>query len=210
VIPNGVDAERLRSEALSRDEARRALGLPLDAPVVGTIGGITAKKGHGVLIEAARKVVARIPSATFAFVGLPIDADDVRRAIASHGLSERIVLAGYREDAARLMRAFDVHCLPSIHEGLPLTLLEALALGVPSVATAVGGVPDVLATGAGVLVPPSDPGALADALVEILEHPQRADDLRAAANVAAERFDVRVTVRRTEDLYAETLEGAAR
>jgi glycosyltransferase involved in cell wall biosynthesis len=184
--------------------------LPLDAPVIGTIGGITAKKGHRVLIEASREVVARIPSAVFAFVGLPIDADGVRRAIDANGLREHIVLAGYREDAARLMRAFDVHCLPSVHEGLPLTLLEALALGVPSVATAVGGVPDVLATGAGVLVPPSDPHPLAKALVELIEDPGLAENLRSAAKVAAERFDVRVTVRRTEDLYAETLREAPR
>jgi glycosyltransferase involved in cell wall biosynthesis len=210
VIPNGVDMERIRAEAMSRDEARRSLGLPLDVPVVGTVGGITAKKGHRVLIEAAREVVARIPSATFVFVGLPIDAEGVRGAISANGLSERVVFAGYREDAARLMRAFDVHCLPSLHEGLPLTLLEACALGVPSVATSVGGVPEVLATGAGVLVPPSDPRALTEALVDVLEHRERADALSSAASVAAERFDIRLTVGRTEELYAETLEAAAR
>jgi glycosyltransferase involved in cell wall biosynthesis len=209
VIPNGIDVERVRSRALSREDARRSLGLPLEAPIVGTVGGITAKKGHRVLVEAARRVVTRIPEATFAFVGLPIDADGVRRAISDAELSERVLLCGYREDAARLMRAFDVVCLPSFHEGLPLSLLEALALGIPCVATAVGGVPEVLAEGAGILVPRADPSSLATALLEVLERPERAAELSAAARATSERYDVRETVRRTESVYLETL-GAVR
>jgi glycosyltransferase involved in cell wall biosynthesis len=205
VIPNGIDVDRVRSRTLSREDARRSLGLPLDAPIVGTVGGITAKKGHRVLVEAARRVVTRIPEATFAFVGLPIDADGVRRAISAAGLSERVLLSGYREDAARLMRAFDVVCLPSLHEGLPLSLLEALALGIPCVATAVGGVPEVLAEGAGILVPRADPSSLATALLEVLERPERAAELSAAARATSERYDVRETVRRTESVYLETL-----
>jgi glycosyltransferase involved in cell wall biosynthesis len=209
VIPNGIDVERVRSRALSREDARRSLGLPLEAPIVGTVGGITAKKGHRVLVEAARRVVTRIPEATFAFVGLPIDADGVRRAISDAELSERVLLCGYREDAARLMRAFDVVCLPSFHEGLPLSLLEALAHGIPCVATAVGGVPEVLAEGAGILVPRADPSSLATALLEVLERPERAAELSAAARATSERYDVRETVRRTESVYLETL-GAVR
>jgi glycosyltransferase involved in cell wall biosynthesis len=205
VIPNGADVERIRSRALSREEARRSLGLPLETPIVGTVGGITAKKGHRVLVEAARHVVTRIPNATFAFVGLPIDADGVRRAISAAGLGERVILCGYREEAARLIRAFDVVCLPSLHEGLPLSLLEALALGIPCVATAVGGVPEVLEEGAGVLVPPADAVSLASALLDLLERPERAAGLSAAARATSERFDVRETVRRTEALYVETV-----
>ena len=205
VIPNGVDVERLRSSALDPNAARRALGLPLDAPVVGTIGGITAKKGHGALLEAARSVVAKDPDATFVWIGLPIEGAALERRIAETSLVERVRLAGYRENAAELLRAFDVFCLPSLHEGLPLSVLEALAVGVPVVATSVGGVPEALAGGGGVLVPPGDPDSLAAALLELLGDPGRRARLSAEGSTAAKAFDVRETARRTEALYLETL-----
>ncbi|MFL5767598.1 MAG: glycosyltransferase, partial [Actinomycetota bacterium] len=112
----------------------------------------------------------------------------------------------YRKDAADLLPAFDVFCLPSLHEGLPLSLLEALAVGVPVVATSVGGVPEALANGGGAVVPPSDAGALATALLELLGDPGRRARLSAEGSVAARAFDIRKTVRRTEALYLRTLE----
>jgi glycosyltransferase involved in cell wall biosynthesis len=208
VIPNGVDVEHLRSSALDRNAARRALGLPPDGPVVGTIGGITAKKGHGALLEAARSVVAKNPDATFVWIGLPIEGPALERRIAEASLNDRVRLVGYRENAAELLRAFDVFCLPSLHEGLPLSVLEALAVGVPVVATSVGGVPEALAGGGGVLVPPGDPDSLATALLELLGDPDRRARLSAEGSTAAKAFDVRETARRTEALYLEAL-GAA-
>ena len=205
VIPNGVAVERLRSSALDRNAARHALDLPPDAPVVGTIGGITAKKGHGVLLEAARRVVAKDPAATFVWIGLPIEGETLQRRIGAVGLTDRVRLAGYRENAAELLRAFDVFCLPSLHEGLPLSVLEALAVGVPVVATSVGGVPEALAGGGGVLVPPGHADALATALLELLEDPGRRARLSTEGSTAAKAFDVRETARRTEALYLETL-----
>jgi glycosyltransferase involved in cell wall biosynthesis len=205
VIPNGIDVERLRSRVLEQDAARRSLGLPPDAPVVGTIGGITAKKGHGVLVDAVRRVVARVPDATFVFIGLPIEGDALKRPIAAAGLTDRVLIAGYRENASELLRAFDVFCLPSLHEGLPLSVLEALAAGVPVVATSVGGVPEVVANGGGVLVPPGDPDALATALIELLGDPSRRARLSTEGSTAAAAFDVRETARRTEALYLEVL-----
>jgi len=99
-----------------------------------------------------------------------------------------------------------VVCLPSRHEGLPLSVLEALALGVPVVATSVGGVPEALARGGGVLVLPGDAEELATALLELVGDPARRRRLSAEA-FAATAFDVAETVRRTEALYLETLEA---
>jgi glycosyltransferase involved in cell wall biosynthesis len=205
VIPNGVDVERLRSRALDRNAARDALGLSPDAAVVGTVGGITAKKGHGALLEAARRVVAKDSDATFVWIGLPIEGAPLERRIAEASLTDRVRLAGYRENAAELLRAFDVFCLPSLHEGLPLSVLEALAVGVPVVATSVGGVPEALAGGGGLLVPPGDAEALATALLELLEDPGRRARLSAEGSTAAKAFDVRETARRTEALYLDTV-----
>jgi glycosyltransferase involved in cell wall biosynthesis len=203
------ERRRRRAPALARARSERgALGLPSDAPVVGTIGGITAKKGHGALLDAARRIVAKDPDATFVWIGLPIEGAALERRIAEAGLSDRMLLAGYRKNAAELLRAFDVFCLPSLHEGLPLSVLEALAAGVPVVATSVGGVPEALAGGGGVLVPPGDADALATTLLELLGDPGRRARLSAEGSTAAKAFDVRETARRTEALYLETVGGA--
>ena len=203
VIPNGVDAERLRLGALSREEARAELGLPSEGLVVGTVGGITAKKGHSSLVRAA----ARVPGATFVFVGLPIDAEPVLELIRRAGLESRIVLAGYRPDAFRLMRAFDVYCLPSRFEGMPVSLLEAMALGVAPVATSVGGVPEMVTRGEdALLVPPDEPEALAEAVRSLLEDEERRSSMGKRAAETAERFGLESMVRRTEEVYLQALE----
>lgn len=211
VIPNGVDGEALRAEALPRAEARAELGLPRDGFVVGTVGGLTAKKGHPHLVRAARIVVDRHPEARFVFVGLPADPLPVEDEIARLGLGDRVVLAGYRPDAGRLGAAFDAFCLPSIHEGMPVSLLEAMSLGLPVVATAVGGVPEVATDGEdALLVPPADHWSLAGALFRVIEDGPLREALAARARATAARFGVEAMVRRTEDVYREALAAAGR
>jgi glycosyltransferase involved in cell wall biosynthesis len=206
VIPNGVDAEGIRRSGLSRAEARAALGLAEDALVVGTVGGITAKKGHVGLVRAARRVVDECPGTRFVFVGLAIDPDPVRAEIARLGLHDSVTLAGYRPDAASLMPAFDVYCLPSRFEGMPVSLLEAMAVGLPSVATAVGGVREVATSGEdAVVVPPADPEALAAALVDLARDPERRRAMGERARGTAERFSLEAMVRRTEAVYEAVL-----
>ncbi|MEX0833886.1 MAG: glycosyltransferase [Actinomycetota bacterium] len=206
VIPNGIDADALRRDALSREDARRELGLPEDVPVVGTVGGLTAKKGHEDLVRAAREVVDRFPNAVFVAIGLPIDPAPIESAIASLGLQRNVVLAGYRPSASRLMRAFDVFALPSLFEGMPLSLLEAMALGLPVVSTVAGGVPEVIGDGDdGILVPVRDSARLAAALSELLGDPDRRESLGKSASVRAEAFGIAEMVRRTEYVYREAL-----
>jgi glycosyltransferase involved in cell wall biosynthesis len=114
--------------------------------------------------------------------------------------------AGYREDAARLASAFDVFVLSSDHEGLPVALLEAMAAGRAVVATRVGGVPEVVRhRSEGILVPPRDPAALADAMVTVLDDVDLRDRLGAAARRRVARFDIRHTVRRHEEVYGRLL-----
>jgi glycosyltransferase involved in cell wall biosynthesis len=206
VIPNGVDAARIRSGALSREAARDELGLAPGDPVVGTVGGITAKKGHVGLVRAARAVVDACPETRFVFVGLPIDPEPVRSEIARLGLEGHVDLAGYRPDAAGLMPAFDVYCLASRFEGMPVSLLEAMALGLPSVATAVGGVPEVATHGEDALVvPPDDPPALAAAVVALLRDPERRRTMGERARATADGYSIEAMVRRTEAVYEAAL-----
>ena len=207
VIPNGVDVEQVLALSRSREAARADLGLPLDVPVVGTVGGVTPKKGHVVLVEAARTVLATVPDARFVIVGLPADDGPVRAAIRAAGLGERVTLAGYREHAAQLMPAFDVFCLPSLYEGMPVSLLEAMAQGIPIVATSVGGVPEVATNERdGLLVPAADAEALAAALLRLLTDAPLSSALGRAARTTAQGFDIRTMVLRTEALYAQVME----
>jgi len=206
VIANGVDIERLRSTAFTREDARENLGLPGDAPVVGTVGGITPKKGHSLLVAAARVLARELPEVRFVFIGLPVDEARIRREIDAAGLNEHVILAGYRPEAARLMTAFDVYCLPSLFEGMPVSLIEAMALGLPSVATGVGGVREVATDGEdAIVVAAGSPAPLVGALRGLLADVGRREALGKAAGATADRFDIRGTVWRTEEVYDEAL-----
>jgi glycosyltransferase involved in cell wall biosynthesis len=207
VIPNGVDIEQVRALSRPREEARADLGLPEGVPVVGTVGGVTPKKGHIVLVEAARAVLTAVPDARFVIVGLPADDGPVRAAIRAAGIEDRVTLAGYREHAAQLMPAFDVFCLPSLFEGMPVSLLEAMTQGLPIVATDVGGVPEVATNERdALLVPAADAGALAGALLRLLDDADLCNRLGGTARTTAERFDIRTMVRRTEAVYSQVME----
>ncbi|MCA1726342.1 MAG: glycosyltransferase [Actinobacteria bacterium] len=205
VIENGVDAPALRANAFSRRDARAALGVPDGALVIGTVGGITPKKGHVHLVRAAPRVLEAHPNAVFVFVGLPAAAEPVRHEIERLGLQDSVRLLGARDDASETMTAYDVFCLPSLYEGLPMALLEALAVGVPAVASAVGGVPHVLAEGGGILVPAGDETALAHALLALARDPGRLQGLAAQAPSVAERFGLDRSVRAIEVVYDQVL-----
>jgi glycosyltransferase involved in cell wall biosynthesis len=130
----------------------------------------------------------------------------VQQEIDRLGLGRNVVLAGYRPGAWTVMPAFDVYCLPSRFEGMPVSLLEAMALGLPAVATAVGGVPEVVTGGREALVvPPDDPDALASALIELLRDPDRRAAMGDAARETAGRFSIEAMVRRTEAVYEAAL-----
>jgi glycosyltransferase involved in cell wall biosynthesis len=181
VIYNGVDGARLRAAAddpAVRARARLALGCAEGDFVVGTGVVLSPQKGINYLLGAARRVLARAPEARFLIAGDgPLRPELERRAVAL-GLGERLRFLGYRRDIPEFLAALDLYALPSLWEGLPLSLLEALASGKPIVATAVGGNPEIVCDGLhGRLVPPRDEGALAEAIVGV----RAAASLRAAA-----------------------------
>ncbi len=186
-------------------EALRQLGIPDDAPVVGNVAALTGHKDQTTLLHAAASVVARAPSARFLIVGegeLRARLEALSRDL---GLEHRCVFAGFRADLDRLIPAFTVFCLSSHMEGLGTSLLDAMAFGVPVVATAAGGIPEAVVDGVtGRLVPPRDPSALAAALVEALEDPaRRAQWGRAGRQRFEERFTADRMVEATLAVHAE-------
>jgi glycosyltransferase involved in cell wall biosynthesis len=203
-LHHGLDPAALATPA--DDGVRAELGIPEDAPVVGTVANFKAAKDHATLLRAAVQVRQAVPSVRFVLVGQgPLEAE-TRRLAGQLGLDETVVFAGFRTDAARLMDAFDAFALSSTYEGLPIALIEAMAAGCPAVATRVGGVPEVVADGVhGVLVPPRDPAALAAGLVRLLGDHSLRSGMGAAAAGRARDFDIRKAVRRMEQVYAQLL-----
>lgn len=181
-------------------------GIPRNKKVVGTIANFKPHKGHPFLLRAAQLVIRRQPDAHFLLVGQGPTLSAMR-ALARHlGIERHVTFAGFREDAVRITRAVDVFVLPSLQEGLPIALLEAMALGCPIVATDAGGIPEVVENGrTALLVPPKDQGALAHAIVTVLTNDAVRERLASTARSEATRYDISRTVTRTEDMYGKLL-----
>lgn len=199
---HGIDIAAARSHTADRESARNELGLDQDAVVIGTVANLRAEKAYPVMLEAARSVLERHPDVVFLSVGQGPLHDDL---IVEHqrlGLGYRFRFLGYRSDALRVMAAFDVFTLSSDEEGLPVALMEATALGLPVVATAVGGVPTAVENGTnGLLVPAQDPRSLADALGRVVGSPDLRAKLSAGSMKRAAMFDAASSIARIEDVY---------
>jgi len=202
-IENGVDLAALEPALELRDDTRREWGLAPEDPAVGTIGHLSPIKGHADFLHAAALVAAADRRARFFLVGDGALRPSLEALARTLGIADRVVFTGAREDVPRMLAMLDVFVLPSLAEGMSNALLEAMALGRPAVATAVGGNPDVVRDGAtGLLVPPGQPPALAAALAELLSEPTRAIGLGAAARCwVRQELTLERMLRRYEALY---------
>lgn len=187
VIPNGFDLEWLRPEQETRVAIRRELGLPQDALVVGHVARFHPMKDHASFLRAATQVARELPAARFLVVGREVSPHNPALAgIVPPDLMRRFVFTGERGDVPRLMQAMDVFCLSSWSEAFPNVLGEAMAGGVPCVATEVGDCADVVAD-TGIIVPPADTEALACGLREMAG--KAADERRALGQAARRRVE---------------------
>jgi len=221
LIYNGVDLERYdRMEACCT--LREEYGIPDGAPIVGVVARLEPEKGHPTLLEAWPRVLAAVPDAHLLVVGEGSRCDDLRAQAEALGLlgsdpsnprselGRRVVFTGRRDDVPAVTGALDVAVLPSYREAQGLSILEAMALSRPVVASAVGGIPEVVEDGrSGLLVPPHDRDALARAITRLLlDHPY-ADLLgRAGRELVHERFCVERMVRAIEAIYDESVSEA--
>lgn len=191
-----------RGEPTGGAALRAELGIPAGVPVVGTVGEFRPEKGHRYLLEAAAHLRRTQPDVRFVLVGAGPLESDLRERAGRLGLGDRVLFAGHRPEAAGLVDAFDVFALPSVHEGLPIALLEAMAASRPAVVTAAGGTTEVVGDGdSACVVPPSDPGALAAALERLLGDGSLRARLGRNASARAADFDIRAAVRRMEAVY---------
>ncbi len=205
LVPNGIPQQAPPAAAAAETRAR--LGIAADAPVVGTVAILRAQKTIDVLIRAAARLRDLHPGLRVLIVGEGPERERLQRLVAELGLTDTVTLLGFRVDIPDLLCAFDVAVSCSAFEGSPLAVLEYMAAGLPIVATAVGGVPDLIDDGRhGLLVPAGDPGALADAVHRLLAEPELSGRLAAAARERqAREFTVQRTTRRVEGLYERLL-----
>ena len=198
VIVNGIDAARVAGAAMTREAARQSLQLEPEALVIGTVARFDPVKGLDALLRAFAIVAAAEPDARMVLLGDGPEASRLRSLVAGLGIETRVRFPGFIAGASRLLPAFDLYASASRKEGLPLALLEAMACGLPVVATRVPGHMDVVEQGVtGLLVAPDDPYALGRALRDLMAEPagrkamgqagrQRVQHRFAASRMAAE------------------------
>jgi glycosyltransferase involved in cell wall biosynthesis len=204
VIRHGIDVPAVAVQRVDRTQVRRELDVD-GMLVVGTVANLRATKGWPDLLVAARHVLDEVDNACFVAVGQGPMEHEIEALHRSLRLGDRFRLMGYRTDAVRLMAGCDLFCLASHHEGLPVAVMEAMALGLPIVATDVGGVGELVVDQIhGRLVPPHQSDALANALIELLTDEDRRAKAAEAVLAKATALSNEVAVRRIEAIY-ETL-----
>jgi glycosyltransferase involved in cell wall biosynthesis len=204
-IPNGVMPLKLAS---GRD-ARAELGIAPQTPVIGAVGLLRAQKAYHVLLRATALLLDRWPQLQVLIVGDGPERATLEQLADTLGVHGAVRFMGQRNDVPDILTALDVAVSSSDFEGSPLSVLEYMDAGLPVVATAVGGLPDLIEPGVhGLLVPRGDPPALAGALSELLADPQRARQMGARGRERRRaEFDIDVIVARLEGLYCELLEA---
>jgi glycosyltransferase involved in cell wall biosynthesis len=211
VIPNGVDLDRFQAP-VDAAAVRAGLGVGPGVPLVTVVSRVTHLKGLEGFINAAAMLAERYPRVRFVVAGEPAPGDgaylaSLQRLAAGLGIGDRVVFAGLCRDVPALLAASTVAVMPSLNEALSNALLEALAAGVPMVATRVGGTPEAMTDGeSGLLVAPGDVRALAIGIGCLLDDGERAAALgRAARRVIEKRFSLPKMVAATERLYEDLL-----
>ncbi len=206
VIPLGLDLERFLGEGL-RPTLRRALALSEEVPLIGTVGRLVPIKGLDTFVAAAALIRRALPAAHFVIVGEGALRATLARRVGAAGLSGQVHFLGWRRDLEALYPDLDLVMLTSLNEGTPVSIIEAMAAGRAVVATAVGGVVDVIEDGVtGLLVPPRDTSALAAAALSVLSDPDRRRRMGAAARAAVvPRYSAGRLARDVDALYRSLL-----
>ncbi len=210
-IYNGIEKDEycIEDEEIARRRIafRKESGLGKDVPIVGAIGRLVWQKGFEYFIEAIPDVLRKIPEAMFLIVGEGKLKDELNVKSKMLKLEDKIIFTGFRSDIKDILASVDAFAMPSLLEGLPMILLEAMAMMKPIVATKIEGIREVLENGlTGLLVSPKDPQVLSEAIVDLLIHKDKARQMGLTARkVVEERFGVNAMVQKVEGVYEELL-----
>ncbi|NPV52745.1 MAG: glycosyltransferase family 4 protein [Firmicutes bacterium] len=221
-IPNGIDLSRFNHDPAPADgrpgegSNLGGVGDTVDSQIrgvwIGTVARLIPAKGVGVFIKAARQLVDRGLNATFLIVGDGPQRPELETLAGDLDIQSRVRFLGFRDDIPAILGSLDLFVLPTLSEGMSITILEAMAAGVPVVASDVGGVSEVVTDGAtGWLTTPGDAAALAGAMETALSNPDKARAMASRARLEVkENFDLRTMLQRTDRLYRDLLTSKGR
>ncbi|MCC7447255.1 MAG: glycosyltransferase family 4 protein [Anaerolineae bacterium] len=206
VIELGFELDALAKVGRHVGSFRAQHNIPADAPLVGIVGRLVPIKNHELFLRVAQCIHQRTPDACFAIVGDGECRAELEALAQALGILDRVRFVGWQTDLVPIYSALDALVLCSNNEGLPVSLIEAIAAGVPVAATAVGGVSDLLDNGRlGAMVPPNNVEALTSAVIGALTDPQTKQLAIEARAAILNRYAIRVSVEHTEQLYRELL-----
>ena len=211
-VPNAVDTNlffpiRKSSPLCAKVEsARKELAIEPGDTVIGSVGHMSRQKGYEFLIAAIPAVRARYPRAKFVLVGKGLLRKELEEQARNLGVQDSLIFAGIRKDIPVVLNCFDVFVLPSLWEGFGVAIIEALACGVPVIASRVGGIPEIIENGVdGLLVRPGSPRHLAASIIGVLDNPTlRRDMIYRGLRKAMERFSVAGMAQTMASVYTET------
>jgi len=202
-IYNGIETEKFRIPPGDVLKLKKELGLGHNELVIGSAGELTRQKGYRYLLPAASAILKEHPEVRFLIAGDGELKKELESRVKESGISRQVSFLGYRADIPCVLNLFDIFVLPSLWEGLPVVLIEAMAAGRPIVATDVDGNLEVIGEReAGLAVAPRDPQALRGALLQLIKNPARREEMGRKGRERAENiFDVRIMIRKYEELY---------
>ncbi len=205
VIPSGIDLHKF-DQVKAPDNFRQSLGISDHAILVGTIAALTGHKDYPNLIKAAALVCQSRPDIWFAAVGEGELLEGLKRMAAQLNVSDRFLFCGFQKDVGCFLKSFDIFVLASKMEGLGTSLMDAMSVGLPIVATRAGGIPEIITDlDSGWLVPIKNPSGLAQAILKLAGDPQLRNRLGRQALHAVSRFDINNTVDAYIELYRDLL-----
>lgn len=210
-LNNSIDYKRFAEVSISKEEARKAVSLNGESFVFGAVGRLAPTKGLSFLIKAFIKVKKQVPNSELVLIGEGKIRDELRTQAVEAGVGESVHFLGYRTDVEKLLPAMDVFVMASIAEGMPGALLEAMAAGLPCIATKVGGIPDVLDNGElGMLIPPKDKDALAEAMIQSATQPRQNQSqiTEKAKQKISEKHSHEIFIKNLESIYETEYKAA--
>jgi glycosyltransferase involved in cell wall biosynthesis len=201
-IYNGIDTE-LFAKSEKAVLMKEKFGIKNGQKVVGTVANLNPMKGHTYLLKAIPSIIQDYPSVVFLFVGKGDQEEKLRKEALDLGIFEYVKFLGFRSDIPELLNLMDVFVLPSLSECLPLSVLEAMALSVPTVVTDVGGIREIIKDQeTGYIVPPADPAALADKISLLLGDRTNARSIGLGGREAVdEKFSIETMLAQYQSLY---------
>lgn len=204
VVPNGV--EKIDKISLEeKEKIKEELGIKSDEVVFGIFARVEKIKGHRFFIKAANRVIKEGHKAKFLVVGDGSEMGDIKERVKNYGLEDNVIFTGYVKDTSKLLNIIDVNVISSHSEAMSLALLEAMSVGKPSIATKVGGNPQVIRNGeTGILVNPADSSSLSEAMIKMIEDELFVKNLSEnAENDYKEMYTAKIMVNNLEKIYLE-------